>query len=122
MTQMKLQTLTEVDIKGLEDLPKASSCYRIDFESWAVVPGIVNGTYWLYVYGTKPWLSMDVTLKPLIYIKKPEYWGIEVVGCLHGIGLPVQAPYVAELDVTHFLGTKGIELIGATKNEKFAAP
>ncbi len=65
---------------------------------------------------------MEISLRPYIYIRQPEYWGIEVVGCLGGIGNPTQTPYVTDLEVTHYLGTKGIELIGATKRETFPAP
>ena len=57
---------------------------------------------------------MIVELSPLIYIRQPEYWGIEVVGCQNGIGLPQTAPYTVALDITHLLGTKGIEVIGAS--------
>ena len=36
--------------------------------------------------------------------------------------LPQTAPYTVALEITHFLGTKGIEVIGATKSEKHAVP
>jgi hypothetical protein len=32
---------------------------------------------------------MEIKLNPLVYIRQPEYWGIEVVGCLPEVRLPV---------------------------------
>ena len=32
------------------------------------------------------YILMEVGLKPLVYIIRPEYWGIEVVGSLPGWG------------------------------------
>jgi hypothetical protein len=58
---------------------------------------------------------------PLIYIQQPEYWGIEVVGCLPGIGLP-EAPYTISIPLDGITGTKGIEVIGATRSEKREFP
>ena len=91
----------------------------IQFDDAQLVPGIVNNTWFLIVRGTKPYLNMKVDLVPLIYIQKPEHWGIEVVGCLPGgIGLPATAAYEAFLDVSQLMGHKGIEVIGANKREK----
>jgi hypothetical protein len=61
---------------------------------------------------------MDVQLVPLVYVRQPEYWGIEVVGSLHGIGLPAEASYEVSLAVTSFLGTAGVEVIGATAQQR----
>jgi hypothetical protein len=87
-----------------------------------IVPGFVPKTYFLIVSGIKPWVTMQVQLVPLIYIVQPEYWGIEVVGCQSGIGLPHTAPYTVSLEITHFLGKKGIEVMGATRSEKRDVP
>ena len=38
-----------------------------------------------------------VQLAPLIYIQQPDYWGIEVVGCQHGFGIPIMVPYSVTL-------------------------
>lgn len=51
-----------------------------------------------------------------------EYWGIEVVGSLHGIGLPATGPYTVFLPLDGIIGTKGIEVIGATKKLQIAVP
>ena len=119
MTQSQLQ------VKEFETLPQPSSCRLIDFDKdqTEVRPGIVSGTYILIVRGTKPYLNMQVNLVPLVYIRQPEYWGIEVTGCLPGgIGLPATAPYIATLPLNGTIGTKGIEVIGATCSQKIQVP
>ncbi|MEU8400844.1 hypothetical protein AB0C28_37125 [Nonomuraea sp. NPDC048892] len=102
--------------------PQAASVRLVDFEEARVVPGIVPRTFILIVSGTKPYLNMKVSLSPLIYIKQPEYWGIEVVGSLSGIGLPATAPYTVSLPLDGILGTKGIEVIGANNRKTFDVP
>src|SRR5437016_3172361 len=103
----------EADLKKFQALPPTSVCRVIDFTHAEVRPGFVTNTFILIVSGMKPWLTMRVELHPLIYIRQPEYWGIEVVGCLTGIGLPVEVPYHVSMDISHVRGTKGIEVIGA---------
>lgn len=102
--------------------PPAASVRLIDFEEARVVPGIVPKTFILVVSGTKPYLNMTVALSPLVYIQQPEYWGIEVVGSLSGIGLPATAPYTVALPLDGILGTKGIEVIGASSRKTFEVP
>lgn len=114
---MKLQ-----DIQTLQSLPASDTCRRIDFDSFDVVPGFVPNTFILIVTGKKPWSTMNVQLSPLVYIDRPDYWGIEVIGCQSGIGLPVTAPYTVALDISGVIGTKGIEVIGASRSEKRAVP
>jgi len=98
--------------------PPSGSVRLITFTRAKVVPGIVPCTFFLVVSGTKPYLNMTVELKPLIYIQQPDYWGIEVVGSLHGIGIPVTAPYTVFIPLNHIIGKKGIEAIGANKRQK----
>ena len=114
--------MTAEAMTALEALPQSTACRRINFTNAFIRPGPAPKTYFLVVSGTKPWLTMEVHLTPLIYVRQPEYWGIEVIGCLTGIGLPAEAPYVAHLDITHVLGTKGIEVIGANRSEKINVP
>ncbi len=118
-------TQSQLTLKEFEALPQPSSCRLIDFDKdkTEVRPGIVSGTYILIVRGTKPYLNMQVNLVPLVYIRQPEYWGIEVIGCLPGgIGLPATEPYTAILPLNGTIGTKGIEVIGATCSEKILVP
>jgi hypothetical protein len=100
--------------------PPASSFRLLDFESADVVTlESFPPQFVLRVSGTKPIANMEVQLVPLVFIRRPEYWGIEVVGSLPGIGLPALAPYEVTLAVTSFLGTQGIEVIGANRVQRF---
>ncbi len=114
--------MEEMHLKAFESLPHSSTCRRIDFDKADVVPGFVSNTFFLIVAGAKPWTTMKVELHPLIYITQPQYWGIEVVACQDGIGLPTTAPYHITLDITHLLGAKGIEVIGGSSTKQFNVP
>jgi len=88
-----------------------------------VVPGIVNNTYILIVRGKKPYLNMRVLLAPLTYVRQPEYWGIEVLGCVTGISLPTVGTYEEFLPLDGIRGTKGIEVIwSAGETERIDVP
>jgi len=103
----------------LRRLPQSEACRLIDFEEVDVVTlEIFPPQHVLIVSGTKPYLNMEVSLRPRTYTQQPEYWGIEVVGCLSGFGLPALAPYAVSIRLAGFMGTKGIEVIGATRSEK----
>jgi hypothetical protein len=108
--------------KSFLKAPPSGSVRLINFTRAQVVPGIVPCTFFLIVSGTKPYLNMTVELKPLIYVQQPDYWGIEVVGSLHGIGIPVTAPYTVFIPLNHIIGKKGIEVIGANRKQKINVP
>lgn len=104
----------------LSKQPAAQSSRLINFDKAEVRPGFVPNTWILIVSGEAPCLNMDVSLVPLIYIRCPEYWGIEVVGTLpQGFCLTAVKPYTVSLPLTGVTGSKGIEVIGANKSEKF---
>src|SRR5262245_5533581 len=106
-----------------EAAPLDTHCHTIDFESAKVFTSqTMPPRHVLIVRGEKPYLNMQVKLIPLVYIRQPEYWGIEVVGCLPDVGLPAVAPYVVKLDLDGTIGTHGIEVIGATRSEKIDIP
>jgi hypothetical protein len=98
--------------------PAPASVKLIDFTSAKVYSGIVPGGYVLVVKGTKRYVNMTVRLAPLVYIQRPDYWGIEVIGSLPGFSIPTTAPYSVSLPLDGILGTKGIEVIGANKKMK----
>jgi hypothetical protein len=108
----------EKRVAAFNALPQASACRLIDFDDVQVIPGTILRTYFLIVKGTKPWVTMDVGLHPLPYATRPDFTGIEVVGCQNGIGLPQAGPYSAVIEFTHLIGTRGIEVIGATARKK----
>jgi hypothetical protein len=61
---------------------------------------------------------MEVSLVPLVYVRCPEYWGIEVIGCLRGgICLPAIGRYEVTIPL-HTIGSIGIEVIGANNREQ----
>jgi hypothetical protein len=97
------------------DYAPAQSARRIPFQTAKVVPGVVSGTHILIVAGETACINMKVRLAPLIYIRCPEYWGIEVVGSLDGpciIGI-VPTPYSVAIQLNGIIGSKGIEVLGA---------
>ena len=108
----------EKPIAAFNALPQPSSCRLIDFDDIQVIPGTVLRTYFLIVKGTKPWATMDVGLHPLPYASRPEYTSIEVVGRQNGVGLPKATPYSATIEVSHLIGVRGIEIVGASKRQK----
>jgi len=82
--------MNEGRIEEYEALPKAGSHRLIDFER-AEVWGLDSDPpqEFVAVSGRKPYANMWVDLAPLMYVGRPGYWGIEVVGRLPlGIGLP----------------------------------
>jgi heat shock protein HslJ len=98
--------------------PPPQPCSTVDFEKATVEA--VDGGNRLTVSGSVPSSNIKVTLEPLVYIQQPEFWGIEVIGCTVGdIGLPVVTPYTATFDFQGSLGTCGIEVIGASRTQKF---
>ena len=108
---------------NLESNPAAESYRLLDFESAVVRPGFVSGTYFLMVRGTKPCINMEVSLSARIYIQCPEYWGIEVVGHLPGgICLTAIGNYDIAIQLTGITGSRGIEVIGATRSEQIEVP
>ncbi|HEX6377197.1 MAG TPA: hypothetical protein VFZ91_15905 [Allosphingosinicella sp.] len=100
----------------------AQSVRRIPFDSAKVVTGIVNGTYILIVSGETACVNMKVRLSPLIYVRCPEYWGIEVIGELDGchciIGI-VPTPYTVSIQLTGITGSEGVEVLGANQSKRF---
>ncbi|MBT8226896.1 MAG: hypothetical protein HKP61_13205 [Dactylosporangium sp.] len=94
------------------------TCYLAMFDTAEVIPDAEERTLTLVVSGAKSATNVTIELVPIIYIRQPEYWGIQVLGCTDGIGLPVLTPYVATLDVTHYVGTLGIEVVGAHNSVK----
>jgi hypothetical protein len=78
------------------------------------------------VTGTLPF-PMEVSLVPLTYVSRPQWWGIQVVGSTGESGphvsQPITAiPYSVDLDLQGITGTEGVEVIGATKTERLAVP
>src|SRR5690242_9044753 len=101
----------------------AASTFLVDFENADTVsPMIYPPQPTLVVTGTKPDLVTEVTLRPLSYVERPEYWGIEVTGTRPGGLYPMQpianVPYAVQLRIDDVIGTVGVEVIGANGTER----
>jgi hypothetical protein len=115
--------MNEEQLKTYTKLPPPGSSRLINFDLAEIVTlDSFPPRHVLKVTGVKPFLNMEVDLVPLVYIRQPEYWGIEVVGRLRGIGLPAMAPYTVSMPLDGFVGTQGIEVIGATRSQKIGVP
>lgn len=116
--------MSEEQLKTHQDSPKAGSQRLIDFERAQILTlESFPPQFVLRVTGTKPFLNMEVQLVPLVFIRQPEFWGIEVVGRLPGgIGLPALAPYDVTIPLSGIMGTRGIEVIGASRSKKIRLP
>lgn len=110
--------MKQQDIDVLATMKAPTNFVLVNVDKAELREGIVGGTYFLVVQGTKPWISMRVDFSPLIYIGQPEYWGIQVIGIQSGIGLPTTAPYSHYDEVSQFMGKKGVEVIGANQTIK----
>ena len=105
-------------VVATSNMATAETCKNIDYSKAEVRPATVKGKYVLTVSGTKTHENMDVKLTSVIYIRRPEYWLINVTGCLTGVGLPATAPYAVTRPLDGIRGTEGIEVQGASSNEK----
>ena len=72
----------------------------------------------LVVEGVSPYVNLELDLIPLVYSEQPEYWEIELVGCLRKFALPGLMPFQKILPLDFQIGSKGIELIGANGQRK----
>jgi hypothetical protein len=118
-----LRAPDEAAMEPFTALPAAVSIRRLDFERAEVVTlESKPPQYVLFVRGIKSFLNMEVELSPFVYIRQPEYWEIEVLGRLRGVGLPALAPYTVSLRLAGVTGTKGVEVVGATRRARFDIP
>ena len=109
-------------------------CRLVDFRTATVDPLVspdpAATVHRLTVTGLLP-LPAKVTLEPLIYIRQPEHWGIQVMACptwpgpiLPAVNQPALMPppfriYKATLDFHGTLGSCGVEVIGANSSRTF---
>jgi len=100
-------------------LPFARSCRRVDFDLVELRESAHDCGRLLLVSGIKPWADLRVSLEPLAYLETPEFWVIEVVGRLTASGLPGLVDFSAALRLGSVRGTRGIEVRGATRSERW---
>ena len=98
-------------------------CYPIDFTGvdieWYAGPSV----YQLTVTGVKPYMNMDVSLSHEAYSGRPAYWRTLVVGCVkNGLVLRLAAPYYLTKNLDQFVGSKGVEIVGASRKIRRDVP
>jgi heat shock protein HslJ len=102
---------------------QAETCDLIDFDTARVellltIDGA--GGRVLTVTGTQPLQNLTVKLVALTYVQQPDFYGIDVQGCRAGeIGLPPAVPYTVNFYFKGTEGKRGIEVIGATRTQRF---
>jgi hypothetical protein len=99
-------------------LPVAQTCRRIDFDWVSIEAATRDHSAVVSVGGIKHWLNLTIMLVPRCYQTRPEYWSIEVVGALPGYGVSAFVDYNVILALDGICGSRGIEIVGATKSER----
>ncbi|HEX2035642.1 MAG TPA: hypothetical protein VHS99_15815 [Chloroflexota bacterium] len=113
----------EGQLEELRALPPPASFRVIAYEKAEVLAQRTNPPrYVLQVSGIKAFAKMTVQLKPLVYVRQPEYWEIEVVGGLPGVAVPAKLPYTVTLPLGGTLGSRGIQVLGANRSDRFDVP
>lgn len=94
----------------------AGECHAIDFNAVDIQWNRAGGYYQLTVSGLKRFANMRVSLSHKSYGARPPYWATVVVGCWKNfIVIPIPTPYYVTMPLTQFVGTRGVEIVGATK-------
>jgi hypothetical protein len=66
---------------------------------------------------------MEVSLSHEAYQGRPAYWRTVVIGCVkNGLLMPIAAPYYITMNLDRFVGTKGVEIVGASRAVRRAVP
>ncbi len=98
-------------------------CYPIDFNNVDIQWYAGRGVYQLTVSGMKPYTNMQVSLTHEAYSGRPAYWRTVVVGCVkNGLLMPISAPYYITMTLDRFVGTRGVEIVGASRAVRRAVP
>lgn len=106
-----------MSLQAFTESPPVKSCRLISFDSAEVVETRCGPV--LRVKGQARCFNLKVSLVPRVYIRCPEFWGIEVVGCLPGgVCLPALKDYDEPNALNGVIGSKGIEVIGASRTKK----
>jgi len=94
------------------------SCRLIAFKE-AFVTHLKPGHSLLIVSGVAPTVSTRVFLSHREYRRRPDWWGIEVVGALPGgVCLQDDRQYEACISLAGLIGEMGIEVVGAAGSMK----
>ena len=81
------------------------------------------GIYKLTITGIKPHTNMEVSLAREEYARKPAFWWSAVVGCVKNfIVVPLATPYFLTVPLDPFVGTQGVEIVGASGSRPAQGP
>jgi hypothetical protein len=98
--------------------------FLVDFERAEVITPMIHPPRPRLVVSGVTAFPVQVTLVPLVYVSRPPYWGIQVVGSNPATPQATPAitnvPYDVELDLEGLIGSEGVEVIGATRTERIA--
>jgi hypothetical protein len=98
-------------------------CYPIDFNGIDIEWYAGRGVYQLTVTGVKPYMNMDVSLSHEAYNGRPAYWRTVVIGCVkNGLLMPLASPYYITMNLDQFVGTRGVEIVGASRKVRRDVP
>jgi hypothetical protein len=98
-------------------------CYPIDFTGVDIQWYQGRGVYQLTVTGVKPYTNMEVSLSHEAHSGRPAYWRTVVVGCVkNGLLMPLASPYYVTMNLDKFVGSRGVEIIGASRSVRRALP
>jgi len=95
-----------------------STCRLLAFQDARIDEISADFSPYLIVSGLMPYANIRVELLPRMYVKRPEYWAIEVVGTLSKLALPSITPYEVILPLDFPVGTKGIRILGSGSTMK----
>ena len=99
------------------------NCKPIDFDSVKIEYDRPAGIYKLTIMGIKPHTNMEVSLAREEYARKPAFWWGAVVGCVKNfIVVPLATPYFLTVPLDPFVGTQGVEIVGASGSVRRKAP
>jgi hypothetical protein len=98
-------------------------CYPIDFSRIDIEWYAGRGVYQLTVTGVKPYMNMDVSLSHEADNGRPAYWRTVVIGCIkNGLLMPLASPYYITMNLDQFVGSRGVEIVGASRKVRRDIP
>ena len=98
-------------------------CKPLDFDGIEIEYYRGKGIYQLTITGTKPFTNMEVSLSEEPAAGRPAYRKTVVIGCVKNfLVLPVASPYYLTVPLKQFSGTRGIDIIGATRRVRRDLP
>ncbi len=102
----------------------AGECQPIDFRGLDIQYNRQMGYYQLTVTGFKKFANMEVSFSHQSYPgRTPAYWTSMVVGCWKNfLVVPIPTPFYVTMPLNHFVGTRGVEILGATMKVRRNVP